>query len=339
MKLASKAIHRLRINHVRLLLLNPDVCTVAFYILIISNPILFLAHRASAGSGSSRAAGSSSSRAPSSYHRKRARLSTTPESRPGSRASVDARNATNTGSLSSKGSSLHMPQAPRPLPAAYHRDSSRRSLSQASVPGSIPMSALISPHAPSIPGSSVFHMRDPRKPPPIQPTPWSLSLPSGGGGSWLDRGGSPLHAWLFFVGFLIFPIWWVAAFVGIPRTRRLGGNELEKGVVLDDPQVEFGQCFLQDRLMDDYIDIFGFQMQTHGENAVESWPPSHFSPMSLSLFSLQFLLGEILLWLARHLYPPPSSLIDPCIHISVMLSVKVVYHVCIPSFNIYLISE
>jgi len=37
---------------------------------------------------------------------------------------------------------------------------------------------------------------------------------------------------------LIFPIWWVAAFVGIPRTRRLGGNEVEKGVVLDDPQVE-----------------------------------------------------------------------------------------------------
>lgn len=88
-------------------------------------------------------------------------------------------------------------------------------------------------------------MRDPRKPPPIQTTPWSLSLPSSGGGSWLERGGSPLHAWLFFVGFLIFPIWWVAAFVGIPRTRRLGGNEIEKGVVLDDPQVEFGECLLR----------------------------------------------------------------------------------------------
>jgi hypothetical protein len=41
---------------------------------------------------------------------------------------------------------------------------------------------------------------------------------------------------------LLFPIWWAAAFVGIPRTRRFGGNEVEKGVVLDDPQVEAGEC-------------------------------------------------------------------------------------------------
>jgi hypothetical protein len=32
--------------------------------------------------------------------------------------------------------------------------------------------------------------------------------------------------------------------VGIPRTRRLGGDEVEKGVVLDDPQLEFGECLL-----------------------------------------------------------------------------------------------
>ena len=31
--------------------------------------------------------------------------------------------------------------------------------------------------------------------------------------------------------------------MGIPRTRRLGGNEVEKGVVLDDPQVEYGEYF------------------------------------------------------------------------------------------------
>ena len=90
-------------------------------------------------------------------------------------------------------------------------------------------------------------MRDPRKPPPIQSTPWSLSLASGmrepgeGWRGWAERGGSPLHAWLFFLGFLLFPLWWVASFIGIPTTRRLGGNEQEKGVVLDDPQVEFGE--------------------------------------------------------------------------------------------------
>jgi hypothetical protein len=58
---------------------------------------------------------------------------------------------------------------------------------------------------------------------------------------WVERGGTPIHAWLFFLGFLIFPIWWFAAFIGIPKTRRIGAGETEKGVVLDDPQVEHGE--------------------------------------------------------------------------------------------------
>lgn len=57
-----------------------------------------------------------------------------------------------------------------------------------------------------------------------------------------------MHAWLFFVGFVLFPLWWVAGFcVPVPRTRRLGEDVEEKGreqVVLDDPQVEFGESFL-----------------------------------------------------------------------------------------------
>jgi hypothetical protein len=65
-------------------------------------------------------------------------------------------------------------------------------------------------------------------------------------------GGSPVHAWLFFIGFVLFPIWWAAGFLRVPHTRRLdaeGGAEKGKGkekgeekgqVVLDDPQVEFG---------------------------------------------------------------------------------------------------
>ena len=60
----------------------------------------------------------------------------------------------------------------------------------------------------------------------------------------MERGGSPLHAWLFFVGFIVFPLWWAAGFlIPIPRTRRLEGNDTEKGVVLDDPQVEHGQSY------------------------------------------------------------------------------------------------
>lgn len=112
----------------------------------------------------------------------------------------------------------------------------------------MPLSALVSPHAPSVGRSSTFHMRDPRKPAPIQSTEWTLSFPSEGEtGSrwgwdgWVERGGSPLHAWLFFIGFVLFPLWWAAAlFISIPKTRRLGGNEVEKGVVLDDPQLEHG---------------------------------------------------------------------------------------------------
>ncbi|KAF9470739.1 hypothetical protein BDN70DRAFT_761661, partial [Pholiota conissans] len=100
---------------------------------------------------------------------------------------------------------------------------------------SIPITALISPHAPSITRMSTFHMCDPWNPNPVQSTPWSLSLPSAG-----QAGGSPLHAWLFFIGFILFPLWWAATlFIPIPKTRRLGGAEgTEKGVVLDDPQVE-----------------------------------------------------------------------------------------------------
>lgn len=64
---------------------------------------------------------------------------------------------------------------------------------------------------------------------------WSLD-------GWVDRGGSPLHSWLFFIGFIIFPLWFLAGFaVPIPRTRRLESGDAEKGVVLDDPQVEHGE--------------------------------------------------------------------------------------------------
>lgn len=256
-----------------------------------------------------------SSQAPSSYTRKRARLSAGASSvvsertgaidkdaavgsRPPSR-SDSQRHAGNTGTASSRGSPSTVPfrtqsrvsqtsqhhsiQVPSraastsrhqgqsksgyPPPQSGSRAPSRRgSISQASIP----ISALISPHAPSIStraAATQFHMRDPRKP-RIQPTPWTLTLPQIGPGErlssfdrlklgkrirgdeeqqelhsvgWTESGGSPLHAWLFFIGFIIFPVWWVAAILGIPRTRRIGGLEGgqdEKKMALDDPQVE-----------------------------------------------------------------------------------------------------
>ena len=240
------------------------------------------AHRTSATSGSS-------AHAPSSFNRsKRVRLSEASEGRSSSRSashvgSLPTPNdspptAKTTGSWSSKGShgplstSSHNygygpPSAPSASQASHYNvqqqlPPSRRSLSQASIP----ISALISPHAPSIGRSGTFHMRDPRKPSPIQSTPWSLAFPSQvqtgearwGWRGWVERGGSPLHSWLFFIGFILFPLWWIAAFLPIPRTRRLGGTDAEKGVTLDDPQVEHGKrCqFLLEPLVDQTFLLF-----------------------------------------------------------------------------------
>ena len=208
---------------------------------------------------------SSSSHAPSSYNRsKRVRLTQSSDARSASRSNSHTGspndsppNAKTTGSWSSRGSrgptshghvatsSSHHSHSNGDPQTQPHRPSSRRSLSQ----GSIPLSALVSPHAPSVGHSGSYHMRDPRKPPPIQSTTWSLTFPSQvqegeprwAWKGWVERGGSPLHAWLFFIGFILFPLWWGAAFIPVRRTRRLGATDAEKGVVLDDPQLEHGE--------------------------------------------------------------------------------------------------
>ncbi|KAF7306483.1 WD-REPEATS-REGION domain-containing protein [Mycena indigotica] len=193
-------------------------------------------------------ASNATSNAPSSYHRqpKRARLSTQSEdttNRPDTAATV--------GSWSSRRSNQRPLSRSQSLSqqSSLHRASSRRSLSQSSIP----ISALISPHAPSIAlssGHNAFHMRDPHKPPKVQPTGWTLAMGEidmQGSHIWrsfTETGGSPLHAWLFFVGFVLFPVWWVASFLQVIRTRTLGHDTEGKGqsqgqVVLDDPQVEF----------------------------------------------------------------------------------------------------
>ena len=80
-------------------------------------------------------------------------------------------------------------------------------------------------------------MRDPRKPPRLQATPWALRFASA------EDQGSPVHAWMFFIGFVLFPLWWAASFWRIPQTRHVGGTDTEKAVTLDDPQVEHGEFF------------------------------------------------------------------------------------------------
>ncbi|KAL1676060.1 hypothetical protein EV122DRAFT_217092 [Schizophyllum commune] len=145
---------------------------------------------------------------------------------------------------------------------SVHRAPSRISRSSMISGSSIPISALVAPRAPSVSIASQsrhFHMRDPHRPPRVHSTPWSLSLPSPGDDEyprwqpWKGEGASPIQAWIFFVSFVLFPLWWVGGFMlKVPKTRRIGDTaDLEKGkmpeagthsrddsVVLDDPQVE-----------------------------------------------------------------------------------------------------
>lgn len=184
----------------------------------------------------------SSSHAPSSYQsRKRAKLNSSAPiseqaseqpSRASSRAST---RENNTGSWSQRaGAPFRTPSR-----AASNRsndpndtiNSKRKSMSGVSIP----ISALISPHAPSVSRSSTFHMRDPRKPPKKRArTGWVLQFadPEEPGS------GSPVHAWLFFAGFVLPLLWWFAAVWKIPETRQVGGTDVEKAVDVDDPQVE-----------------------------------------------------------------------------------------------------
>jgi hypothetical protein len=113
---------------------------------------------------------------------------------------------------------------------------------------SIPISALVSPHAPSISRSSKFHMQDPRKPPRKRDTGWSLRFRGE------EEVGSPVQAWFFFVGFVLFPLWWAASIMRTPETRQVGGSDTEKAVTLDDPQVEHG-TFLSCYFISKFIDV------------------------------------------------------------------------------------
>ncbi|KAH0832120.1 hypothetical protein J3R83DRAFT_13029 [Lanmaoa asiatica] len=192
---------------------------------------------------------SNSSHAPSSYHRKRARLSSTsPFATPvQSRApSVQetpqsaSRNHHFTSLSSSTGARIAPPRTPSraastrsrqpPTPSTTRKHERHQSMSQVSIP----LSAFVSPHAPSISRSTKFHMRDPRKP-PKKPnlTAWGLRFTTE------DEPGSPIQAWCFFFGFLLFPVWWIAGlFLRVPTTRIAGDVDAEKGVAIDDPQIE-----------------------------------------------------------------------------------------------------
>ncbi|KAF9068595.1 hypothetical protein BDP27DRAFT_785205 [Rhodocollybia butyracea] len=253
------------------------------------------------------------------------------------------------GSVSSHQHSVRFTGQPQRVrgPSSTVGSSRRNSVSQTSIP----LSALVSPHAPSISihRATPYHMRDPRKPSPVHPTSWSLTFPSPGpeersyfsgcvngmtccwgvggllerlfqrdgkqlggdpekqvveqeesGGKlqvvdWIEGGGSPIHAWLFFLGFIFFPSWWIAGlFVGIPKTRRLGaGTPGEKSVVLDDPQVEHGTLisYSCDEVLIQQPVIF--QMQKPGGLDVVSCPFYRCSLTFPSSFSLLYLSRDL----------------------------------------------
>ncbi|KAI0793020.1 hypothetical protein BC629DRAFT_1287207 [Irpex lacteus] len=189
--------------------------------------------------------------APSAYQHKRVRLSsqspapTPSHSRPGSSLQQANPNVTDS-------PSYRLSTPPSPAVRAMSRATSTRSM-QPSVVGpaktpslsdsrrerrrsvsevSFPIGAIVSPQPPSISRSSTYHMRDPRRPPRIHSTSWIPHFKSE------DEEASSIHAWLFYISFILFPLWWVAALLPIPRTRHVGGSDTEKAVPLDDPQIE-----------------------------------------------------------------------------------------------------
>lgn len=115
-------------------------------------------------------------------------------------------------------------------------------------------------------------MRDPHRPPPLRPTSWGLHFKNE------DEEGSVAHAWFFFIGFILFPLWWYASFAPIPRTRRVGGTDTEKAVTIDDPQVEHGEWSCYHRVLrfvrlqwaDSFVLLL--KMLDHGDLGVVSWP-------------------------------------------------------------------
>ena len=251
--------------------------------------------------------------APSSFRAKRARLSTSSYSPGQSPSRPDpSLNAANTGSwtsaASSKIRSLSRQQSMTKPPSSktnsyrsdnpservrsYERYERTRSMSQLSHT-SIPVSALVSPRAPSVSKSltSAYHMRDPRKPPKVQSTPWGLRLKTE------DEDGSPIHAWFFFLGFVIFPLWWFASVWRIPQTRSVGGSEVEKAVTLDDPQVEHGQLLLSMHFPlyhQCLTPLFRcLQMRERGDSAAVSWQVSPCSRTSRSSYSSPFSLLDL----------------------------------------------
>ena len=167
--------------------------------------------------------------APSSYHNnKRARLSG-----PSPTPVPPNINAHNSGTYSSRASSRA--RAPSSTRSGPHDNLSERERRLSLSQRSIPISALVTPQVPSVGRpSSAYHMRDPRRPPRHMETGWALRFRT------VEEDGSPIHAWLFYLGLVPFPLWWIGAVWRVPQTRVVGGTDTEKAVPLDDPQIEYG---------------------------------------------------------------------------------------------------
>jgi hypothetical protein len=132
-----------------------------------------------------------SSLAPSSYHNKRAHPSSPTPS-----------NAHNTGTLSSR-TSVRLSRAPSSTRSGPHRSgtgpgagpesASERERRRSILQPSIPISLLVTLHAPYIGrASSPYHMRDLRLPPRRMETGWALRFRTS------EEEGSSFHAWMFY---------------------------------------------------------------------------------------------------------------------------------------------
>lgn len=156
---------------------------------------------------------SDASHAPSSFrHAKRIRLST-----PSHSLSYDNQSSHQSPPESPEAPGSRPPSSLRALPLSSVNS---RTLSQTSIP----LRAIVSPKPPSVDQGSTYHMRDPDLPPPRR-----LSTQWTGGARKDDNMGRafPLQGWAFIIGFLVFPLWWVAAIAPVGwgwRSRGIGGQ-------------------------------------------------------------------------------------------------------------------
>ncbi|KAG8761279.1 hypothetical protein FRC14_005566 [Serendipita sp. 396] len=158
------------------------------------------------------------SNAPSSYHRKRMKLSSNASER-------DVFPLRTSNSASRSGApSVHSVGSSRPGTGAGKGSTSHRGMHHNASAVSIPVSAILTPRAPSVSMSAASKRHSGmRYQHPLKNRVQRRRRSEAWADSWiLDRDEMPIQAWLFLMGFFMPLCWWAALFIPIRRRGRSG---------------------------------------------------------------------------------------------------------------------